>query len=228
MTGTLPEELEKLLRVGDHFDPETRTLTLNLEPPPTDNACHRSGRFSRYATKEYRDWLNLAGDKLRQTLGDWRPDTESWWDVEGYLFLPTVRTDGQNYIKAALDLLSGSQVVPKDVKDESGKIVLRKDQIIKPGGLWSDDKRVHLSAWRVLAIRCPEPALILKVRPASGPRDWKEAEKQRKAAEREGAREAKRLQKELEKAAKVGQRAGRRPAPVSAVGEKIAPVEARR
>lgn len=157
---------------GSHFCPQSLTLRLELPLPPADNQCHRSGRFSRYATAEYRDWLDLAGEILREALGDWQPDTARWWRVEGYLCLGVRDRDAANHTKAALDLLSGSRVARKGDLRRSGEAAT-PGVILKPGGLWDDDCRVILGYWGPQYLRHPEPRLLLSVVPAKAPLDYR-------------------------------------------------------
>lgn len=153
----------------DHFDPETGALCLTLPLPPPDNQCHRSGAYGRYPTTAYQDWLRIAQPQLAELLGDWQPDTERWWFVSGLLALGS-RGDGQNYLKAVLDLFSGAQVKPETPG---------KGSILKPGALWNDDRRVVEVQWLVQWVRHPEPDVFLRVfprNPALYPRDWKAAQ----------------------------------------------------
>lgn len=143
-----------------HFDSERASLEATLPLPPTDNHCHRSGRWSRYATAEYREWLALVNPYLVEALGDWEPDRERWWLVGGVVRLGKRRGDPLNYLKPIVDALTGSRV-------EQGVVV-------HPGALWDDDARVSCGGWVCVEVGVADPVVEIVVRPAGWtPAGWK-------------------------------------------------------
>lgn len=191
---------------------------LSLPLPPTDNHCHRSGAFSRYATTEYRDWLEVAGKTLQEALGPlWEPDASEWWGVEISLWL-SGRGDGPNYQKAVLDLLGGSRIPAKGERCPKTGERLDRSKVQKDGrGLYVNDKRVRWSLPNVRAVNCEEPRLVLVAFPVPAPTDERaereageRAEKERvKAAERqerEERQQAEREAKERQKAEEAERR----------------------
>lgn len=177
---------------GNRFDPALGRLEIILPLPPSDNKCHRSGAYSRYAAAPYRDWLDIAREQLLALLGEWQPDAPTrnasgkvvdagtWWRVDGELFLGVRPGDGPNYIKPALDMLSGSYVARAGDRDEAGdQISIGK--ILKRRGFWDDDNRVQVGSWRVVGLRHPEPYLRLVVQPEeSAPADCAPTKKRSK------------------------------------------------
>ncbi|MFN3652584.1 MAG: hypothetical protein ACK47B_23655 [Armatimonadota bacterium] len=195
------------------FDPAGPRLELEVPLPPPDNQCHRSGRFSRYATAAYRDWLDVAGEPLREALGGWQPDTERWWSVSLVLRLGS-QGDGPNYLKPALDLLTGSRAARSGDRDQHGNKI-DAGRIIKPGALWNDDRRVARVELVVTQVRQPEPRLLLiATAEERGPLDfraWQEGQARReRERERQEAREERQRTKEAEKARKAAERAEKR------------------
>lgn len=135
-------------------DRQALAFCIELPMPPTDNMCHKStagGR--RYRTPEYDAWLKIAPEMLQKALGDQTPDPVRWWTVDIRLWLPGTRSDGQNYLKPLIDLLSGSRL--ERYKTKKGDWAVH---IVKPGGLWTDDKRVRFLYLSVEAINCGEKA----------------------------------------------------------------------
>lgn len=183
-------------------------LILWVPLPPPDNHCHLSNRYGRYPTRAYQDWLRVAAPLLREALGEREPDRECWWEVVVDLRLGT-QGDGPNYLKPLLDLLSGAQAVERSGVDEQGRRVT-KGQIVKPGGLWDDDRRVRLAAARVTHRRDPEPGALLTARPCPPPVDVRAQREAEERAEKAASREAAREAREAAKAAAKAERESRK------------------
>lgn len=143
--------------------PDIHVLQLTLPLPPSANRLFRVGPYAGYATAEYRDWLRICAPMLREALGpEWETSTSSWWVVSGWLKLGKRHGDGPNYLKATLDLLTGSRMPVDGEEGPDGK--LPQDKILKrKDGVWNDDKRVLLRNWTVVGINHPEPMLDLSV-----------------------------------------------------------------
>lgn len=157
----------------DSWDPKTGYLTLTLPIPVRDNELTAASGYGKYPTTKYRAWLEIAAPLLREALGDWAPDTDRWWEVRGMLWLPD-RSDAQNRLKAALDLLGGAHVVAQPFTDLKGRKV-QKGSIIHNGGLWDNDSRVIIAWWGASWVRHETPCLTLEIHPTQfPPRDWKE------------------------------------------------------
>lgn len=155
--GEMPEEV-----------PAPLALALTLPLPPPDNHCHRSGAYGRYPTAAYKEWLSVAAPLLREALGDREPDTERWWMVTGIVAMGG-RGDAQNLIKPVLDLLSGAQVDEAGRLDETTGKRVGKGAVVKLGALWDDDGRVAVLAWKVRAVKHPEPHVELMAWPTEAP-----------------------------------------------------------
>ncbi len=189
----------------DYFEPETGVLVWHCTLPPPDNQCHTSAPGGmRFATKVYKAWLEEWGPALRELLGDWEPDAVQWWSVQVNLRLGS-SGDAQNYLKPLLDALTGSCINPETFTDADGKKVY-KGKLLKPGGLWDDDRRV-VGGWSVVAVNDPNPGLTLVAQPLGwSPRDLK-AEA---AAERQNARQTAQNAREAALAAKEAELAQKR------------------
>lgn len=175
----------------NHFNPITATLHWELDAPPSDNRCHASAAGGhRYATQEYKTWVERMGPELRALLGDWQPDTNHWWHVKLEVWISGAG-DAQNLWKPVLDLLSGSYVVPQAYKDERGRRI-SKGTVLKVGALWDDDCRVGSQSLLVRETRHATPYVVLTARPTVAPLDWKAAQKEREQAEKANAAEAER------------------------------------
>ncbi len=165
------------LRDTDGWSADFQRLRLSLPLPPPDNHCHLNGRFSRYATQDYRDWLRVAALALREALAGQPCDDAHWWGVEAHLWLGA-RGDGPNYVKPLLDLLGGSRMPAKGERDADGK-PLEQSKVLKTReGLFDDDRRVRWVLPNVEAINCAEPRVVLVAFPVLAPTD----ERQERAA----------------------------------------------
>lgn len=184
--------------------------------PPPDN--HRIGTHGgrHFASARYKEWIGIARDRVEQALPEgWVPDTEHWWDTRLSLLLPSMATDGPNYAKAILDLLSGLKVVEKDYVDEKGTERLR-GTIQRTGLLWDDDNRTHLTV-TVASVRDPKPGAVVVVRRLDyGPLDIRAmiandaaAAVERRRQERLAVAEAKRAEKERKAVEREYQRSAR-------------------
>ena len=191
-----------LFEQEDRFNAEEGWLICQLPLPPADNQLTRSGRFSHYATAEYRDFLEIANERLKAVLGDWEPDRNHWWSVTGYLRMGVRDRDPANHLKATLDVLSGAYAPRKDVKDAQGNVIARKDVVTRPGLLWDDDCRVTIAQWDVEQTRHPEPALYLRVTRRPAPADYRELAAIRERERREAAQDEARAGREAVVAAK--------------------------
>lgn len=144
------------------------------ELPPSDNNLTRSGRFGKYPTQDYRDWLETQAPILDEYLEGWTPDPSLWWRLDIYLWLKT--GDGSNRVKAAQDLLAGRRFDAKTRKITDGH------------GLFVNDKQVRgVNVW-IDAIRDPNPRCQIEAICVEGPVD---AKAHAVAAEKAAAREAK-------------------------------------
>lgn len=117
-------------------------LALSLPLPPSKNALRGSGRARVYPTVAYRRWLNEASVELWLQLhrvGHWKPDATRWWKIHGTVWLGPCQLlgDAHNYEEAIFDLLEGAQV------DR------RTRRIVKPGALYTNDRRVRLHTWEL-------------------------------------------------------------------------------
>lgn len=142
---------------------------IELPMPPTDNHCHQSLRSGmRIPTREYTDWLRIAAPMLKKALGDQVPDPVRWWTVDLRLWLPGTRADGQNYEKPLIDILSGAQMEKYVTKAGN-----RSEHIVKPGGLWTDDKRIRFKYTSIEAFNCGERAKArIECTPVPAPDKW--------------------------------------------------------
>lgn len=183
-----------------YFNPAIGTLAIVLPLPPADNQLVRSGRFGRYATEDYRTWLEIARERVQAVLGDWQPDTERWWQVVGILRLGARDKDAANHLKATLDMLSGAYAPRKDVKDAAGKVLAKAGVITRPGLFWDDDCRAVVGLWTVEFTHHPEPELWLNVSELRlRPRDWRELERARAAEAKAAAAAAERAARTVER-----------------------------
>lgn len=164
-------------------DRQALAFCIELPMPPTDNMCHASmANGKRYPTPTFRQWLKDAGKMLRDKLGDQTPDPLRWWSVDIHLWLEGTRSDGQNYLKPLIDLLSGAQI--QKYKTLAGNA---SERIIKPGGLWKDDKRVRFLYLSVEAINCGEKAkAMIEATPVPEVEKWvkERAPRKKKGVER--------------------------------------------
>lgn len=128
--------------------------------PPTDNQLARSTATGRrYPAPAYLEWLEREHRRLREVLGEWEPDRAGWWQVALRLHLGSPPGDGQNRLKAVLDMLSGRRVVSRRVEDGPG--------------LWRDDARVTTMVTVVATLHDPEPRVVIIAGPAPAPESFR-------------------------------------------------------
>jgi len=137
---------------------------ITLPLPPADNHCHQTAHYGRYPTKAYKTWLDIAAPLLRKKLGNVQPDTTDWWSLHIWVWNKPRGYDVQNLIKPVCDLLSGAQV------DDRQKIV-------KPGGLYDDDKRVKHVSIELCGTHDEDPRIIISAERTEPPVKWKKAKK---------------------------------------------------
>jgi hypothetical protein len=156
-------------------------MTLRLPLPPPYNRCVRRCGSGVYATKEYRDWLEIASGYLFCFMRDWyieEPDAESSFDVEIKLFLGSRHGDHDAYSKQVFDVLAGKTT------DGGGRVVDGR-------GIMANDRQIMRSVTDVVSTHNADPYVLVKPFRCAPPVNMQAHAKAARAAAREAARAAK-------------------------------------
>ncbi len=140
-------------------------VTLTLPLPPSKNRLRGSGRARVFPTAAYKRWLGEASVLLWLQLragGPWEPDAAHYWAITAVVWLGARQqlADAHNLEEAIFDLLEGAQV------DR------RSGRIVKPGALYTNDRRVATHTWTLGGWDHARPRIELDVRTTDAPVRW--------------------------------------------------------